>query len=379
MGSINITLTDGYAMPLLKSISQIAGEDDPQYKITPSGFTKMLLKDNRTIRDARVLQLNLPTGQQRRIFIKYQNRYSVNAVEEQDNCDIDVVPSYLESELVAPRVAKLGIYISFADLQQFQEDAIATVELGKPATKFMQEHVYSIMRAANAIISKIDQRLLGDIVWGNNAAYSLSNAAQTININRNAMVNDLNTGLAQLLTDAYTNEMWGDLQIMGSGLFQNYEFQKVAAGLSASGVDVSKFTGYEWFGDLNAASVLGQNMVGVFSAGAVGFVDLNQFIGQFSGELGISTLFQMALPVATGQNDGTVPMVTFDAQLKPIDCPTVLLNGYGDQVTYDKGYALFITKNYGLWQIPSDAYGSDDRLNGVNGSLLYTIENVDAD
>jgi hypothetical protein len=366
-------MANGYAPNLLKSISELAGQDDPQFKITPSGFLKMLLAAN-AVRGARVLELSLPSGQKRQVFVKYAQRDSINSVQETDNCDIDVTPLYLESELTAPRVAKKGIYISFEDLRKFQEDAIRTVAIGQPSTKLMQEHVSAIMRAANSILGRIDTRLIGDVVWGVNVV-TASNAAQTININKNANQNDLTSGLTKILADAFENEMWGSLDIVGSGLFNNYELQKIAAVAAMNGVDVSKFSGYQFWADLYAKAGWGTNQIGVFNRGSIGFVDLNKFVGSFSGPLGVSTLFQASLPVATNQNDGTVNGMTFDMQLKPIDCPTVLLNGYGEETSYDKGYALFITKNYGLWQIPSDAYRSDDRLDGANGSLRMTITN----
>ena len=367
-------MANGYAPNLLKSISELAGQDDPQFKITPSGFLKMLLAAN-AVRGAKVLELNLPSGQKRQVFVKYAQRDSLNSVQETDNCDIDVSPAYSESELTAPRVAKKGIYLSFEDLRKFTDDAIKSVAIGQPSTKFMQEHVAAIMRAANSIIGKIDTRLIGDVSFGNNVTTG-SNAAVTVNISKDATINDLTTGITKILSDAFENEMWGSVDIVGSGLFNSNEIQKMAATAALNGVDVSKFTGYQFWADLYAKAGWGTNQIAVFNRGSIGFVDLNKFIGSFAGQLGVSTLFQAALPVATNQNDGTVDAMTFDMQLKPIDCPTTLLNGYGEETSYDKGYALFITKNYGLWQIPSDAYRSDDRLTGVNGSLRYTITNT---
>lgn len=368
-------MSNGFAPYLLKSINELAGDDDPQFKITPTGFLKMLLSAN-SVRGARALELSTPQGQKRQVFVKYQQRYPLSAVQENDNCDIDVSPQYLESELQNARIAKLGIYISFADLRRFMDDAVETVKAGNPSTPFMRELVQSIMTAANAIVGKMDQRLLGDVTWGVNAVTG-NNSAVTVNINKDATKNDLESGITKILADAFENEMWGNLQIVGSGLFKNYELQKLASVASLNGVDVSRFTGYQFYGDLyaKASSKFGTNQVGVFSQGSIGFVDLNKYIGAFAGQLGVSQLFQMSLPVATGQNDGTVDSLTFDVQLKPIDCPTTLLNGEGEEVTYDKGYALYISKNYGLWQVPADAYNAADRLSGVNGALRYLITN----
>jgi hypothetical protein len=69
-------------------------------------------------------------------------------------------------------------------------------------------------------------------------------------------------------------------------------------------------------------------------------------------------------------------MMTFDIQIKELDCPTELANSYGDLSTYDRGYAVILSKRYGLFQIPSDAYSTADRLDGVNGALNYEVTNV---
>lgn len=363
----------GYAPYLLKTLSEFAGVDDPEYKLTPTGFLKMLLASN-AIRGINVLKTNTPQGQIRQVQVKYRQRATMGVIKESDDCDIDLVQPYLESTLVAPRIAKVGIYVSYDELRRYVEDAIRQESLGQPATTLMKEHVDRIMSAANAILGFIDTKLLNDVDWGVNKTTG-STAKKFVNLNKDATVNGLNQGLAELLNDAFENEMWGSLQIVGSGLFNNFQISKVAAVAALNGIDVSKFTGYNWFPDLYTSGTWGTNHIGIFSQGAIGFADIDKFLPPFAGQLGVSTLFRASLPVMGNQNDGTVNGMTFDMQLKPIDCPTVLLNGYGEETTYDKGFALFITKNYGLWQVPTDAYSSLDRLAGVNGSLQYEVTN----
>lgn len=368
-------MATGFAPYLLKSINELTGQDNPEFKITPTGFLKTLLQSN-AVRGARVLDLNLANGQRRQVYVKYQGRYPLSAVVTTDNCDIDITPAYSEVELTATNVAKIGIYIPFADLRRYMEEAVQTVAIGQPSTSFMREFLESIYRAANAMLNRIDTTLLTAVTWGNNATTG-NNAAVTVNINDDSSVNNLTEGLTKILADAFENEMWGTLQLVGSGLFNNFQIQKMAATAAQNGIDVTKFTGYNWNPDLYAASNVnwGTNVIGLFSQGAIGFVDLNKYLGAFAGQLGVSTLFQAALPVQTNQNDGTVNMMTFDFQLKPIDCPTELLDHYGQATSYDKGYALFITKNYGLFQEPV-TYNAADRLAGNNGALKYVITNT---
>lgn len=367
-------MATGFCPYLLKSMNEVAGADNPEFKITVTGFLKTLLKSN-AVRGARVLDLNLGNGQKRQVFIKYQPRYPQSAVVEVDNCDIDVIPAYSEMELLAPRVAKTGIYISIEDLRKYCEDAVQTVQIGQPSTSFMREFLSSVMRAANALIGTIDRRLLTDTVWGINQVTGV-NTTTTVNINVAPGTNNVLTeGVTKILADAFANEMCGDLQIVGSGLFNNYNIQQIAACCAGNGVDTSKFTSYNWNPDLYASAIWGANQIGIFSQGAIGFVDLNKFIGAFAIQLGTSTLFQATIPTNTACNDGTAEMLTFDMQLKPIECPTELLNHYGEVTSYDKGWALFISKNYGLFQLPGTMYDASDRLTGNNGSLRYTITN----
>lgn len=366
----------GYAPYLLKSLAEFTGADDPEYKLTATGFLKMLLASN-AVRGVNVLKTSLPTGQRRTVQIKYRPRATEGIVKESDDCDIDYVPAYNETTLSIPRVAKTGIYVSFEDLRLYMADAIQSVAVGKPSTTLMKEHVERVMSAANAILGHIDGKLLGDITWGTNVVTGL-NTATTLNINKDATKFDVNTGIGKLMGDADSNEMFGKRHIVGSGLFNNYQRQLIGAGLGQNGVNNAQFESeYQWYLDLfaSASSNLGANQIGVFDLGAIGFADIDKFVGSFSGMLGVSELFQAQIPVIGSQNDGTINGMTFDMQLKPIDCPTSLLNAYGEETTYDKGYALFITKNYGLFQVPSDSYSVLDRLNGANGALRYTVTN----
>jgi hypothetical protein len=72
--------------------------------------------------------------------------------------------------------------------------------------------------------------------------------------------------------------------------------------------------------------------------------------------------------------DGMLGMLNIDFQLKEIDCPQETTVGY-EETTLGAGYSLIMSKRFALWQVPSDAYQSTDRLTGNNGSLRYTATN----
>jgi hypothetical protein len=371
-------LGPNYAPFLLQHLKSLIGINAPETKITPTGFTKMLLENTPKlqVKPSEVLRLNESDGHIKQIRLSYLKRITPDLIQTDDDCENDLIPVYNDMVLEAPHFAKYSFWISDDTIARYMADASRTVAQGQPATPLMQEHLTTLMTVVNGIVGKIDQTLLEDVTWGVNQVTGV-NAATTININKNATVNDLETGFAKLLSDAAENEIAGDLLMAGSGLFNNFMLQKPFSGMNQAGVNQSAATGYKWYFDVYAksASTFGTNQVGVFAPGTIGFVDLQKYIAFRSGQKGTSFFFQIPLPVATGQGDGTAEMMIFDAQLKYIDCPTTLYNGYSN-VTVNRGWQLIISKNYGLFQQPTDGYTSGDRLTGNNGALRYTFTNT---
>lgn len=363
-------MATGFAPYLLKSLTALAGNNYPGVKITPAGMLAMLL-ENSNVAEAKLTNAQ---GHQKTAKVKYKVRQTDATVQEDDNCDIDFTPAYKEGDMTAVRFAKTGFHISMDTISKYMEEASNPVNMGNPSARVLTEIADSVAHAANSIITKIDKRLLGDVTWGTNVV-SGSNAAVTLNLPLNSTNNSLAAGYAKLLNDAFENEFSGNLLIVGAGKFNAHELQKAAniIGQAQNGIDVSRFTGYKWYADLHSTSSWTTDQIGVFAPGSIHFVDFQKYVGFQAGKIGTSTFFQITLPVNYGNGE---IMMTFDAQLKELDCPTTLLNGYGEEGTYDRGYALFLSKRYGLFQIPSDAYASDDRLTGVNGALRYAVTNT---
>ncbi len=363
-------MANGFAPYLLKSLNGLAAINYPGTKITPAGFTAMLL-ENSDVVDAK---LTNQQGHQKTAKVKYKVRQTDSTVQENDNCDIDFTPAYLESDMTATRFAKTGFHISMETISKYMEEASNPENIGNPSARVMTEVANSIAHAANSIITKVDKRLLADVTWGTNVV-SGTNAAVTLNLPLDSTQNSLAAGYAKLLSDAFENEFSGNLLIVGSGNFNAHELQKQAGYIAQAqnGIDVSRFNGYKFYPDLHAKTSWAANRIGVFAPGSIHLVDFQKYVGFQSGKIGNSTFFQITLPVNYGMGE---TMMTFDAQLKELDCPTELLDGYGEAATYDRGYALFLSKRYGLFQIPADAYLSDDRLTGVNGALRYDVTNT---
>lgn len=358
----------GFAPYLLKDLKALAGINYPGTKITPAGFLQFLL-DTSNIQGAK---LTNEAGHQLTAKVKYLQRISPGLVAENDTCDIDFVAAYREADITAVRTAKIGFYMSNETVSKYMNESSNSATIGNPATSTIQQIVTQLAHTANAIIGKIDQRLLGDVNWGKNVVYG-DDAVHDLNINKDATVNDLDSGYAKLLNDAYENEFFGQVSIVGSGFMNMLELAKSANAISANqaGVDISRFTGYKWYPDLYAKSSTnwGGNDIGVFAPGSIHFVDFQRYVGFRAGRLANSTFFQITLDV-----NGT-PM-TFDAQLRELDCPTAILDVYGQSGNYSEGYVLYLKKTYGLFQIPDDAYSTSDRLTGVNGSIHYNVTNI---
>lgn len=360
-------MATGFAPYILKSLKALAGQNYPGTKITAPGFLQLLL-ENSNIQDAK---LTNEAGHQMTAKVKYKQRISPSLVSETDNCDIDFVPAYREADITAVRTAKLGFYISLETVSKYMEEASRATIIGNSGTRTINEIADQIAHTANAVIGKVDQKLLGDVDWGKNVVYS-DDAVHNLNLNKDASVNNLDSGYAKLLNDAFENEFYGNLLIAGSGKFNQMELMRMAGAIGANqaGIDVSKFTGYKFYPDLHAKSSVnwGGDDIGVFAPGSIHFVDFDKYKGFRAGKIGNSTFFQITLDV-----NGT-PM-TFDAQLRELDCPTQVLDVYGAAGSYDVGYVLYLRKIYGLFQTPSDAFATSDRLTGVNGAIHYNITN----
>lgn len=362
-------MANGFAPYLLKSLRALAGINYPGIKLTPAGMSAMLLQ-NSAVSDT---QLVNAAGHKKTIKFKYKVRQNPSIVQEEDNCDIDFTPTYDEAEITAPRIAKLGFHLSAATVARYLEEASNPASIGNPSVRVIAEVADSIAHCANAIIGKIDQRLLGDVTWGTNVVEG-NNAATALNIGKDQTKYNLEGGFAKLLNDAFENEFAGKLLIVGSGLLNAHELVKLQNALSAAqnGVDLSRFSGYQFYPDLNAKTSWGTNQIGVFAPGSIHLVEANEYQGFRQGKIANSINFQITLPVNYGLGE---TMMTFDAKLKELDCKTVLLNGYGEEVEYDEGYALILKKTYGLFQLPSGTFSADDSLTGVNGALRYEVTN----
>jgi hypothetical protein len=369
----------GYAPYLLQHLKVVAADNAPETKVTPTGFLKLLLENNPLlkIQDFEKLRLSNGEGNIRQVQLKYLQRALTSQTSTSDDCDNDLIPAYAETTLTAVTFRKISFYISDQDIALYEEQAAKTVALGLPPTDFMQEHLTTLMSLVNGLVGAINKDLIGRVVFGTNITTGLSTAT-TLNIPQDATKHNLLQGIGKLLSDAQDNEFSGTPLLSGGGLFNTFMSEKGFSSTGFNGINNAQaLQQIKWYYDnytQAASGAWGADKIGMFSKGSIGFVDLQKYIGFRAGTKGISTFFQVSLPVMSPQNDGTADLMTFDAQLRYIDCPTEISTGYST-VTVNRGWQLIISKNYDLFQLPSDAYQTGDILQGNNGALLYNITN----
>lgn len=375
-------MANGFCPSILAQLQDITACNTPSMKVTPAGFTRMLLENRPALE---LLQLSEGNGHVRNVRYKYKKRIVPSQTSTTDDCSVGYIPRWLEAELATTNFRKIAFFIDDATMAQYCSDASATVMVGQPATELMQEFMRDIMNSANGLIGAINQDLLAlqAVKFGRNVATG-TNAAQSVNIPKDATQYDLNTGITKILADAMENEFCGTINIVGSGIMNNFSIQQLVSCCNAAGVDMSRFSGFNWYHDLYAKQAWGTNQVGVFSDGSVGLIDIINYQGFRAGNKGVSTFFTMPLPIECPNCNGGYDGLVFDAQLKYFDCPQELATDCDGDIPISRGYALILSKTFGLFNIPQDAYQNEsaysvdcgtDRLSGNNGTLRYTITN----
>lgn len=355
----------GIVNALLVNINLIAGMNDPQLKVTPSGFLKMLLENN-----AFTEVKNLPdilSGQDRQIKVRYMQRGLESEVSDRDDCETPITAEWKEATISNPLYSKIGIFISDEQMRKYEAEATQTLAVGTPSAPLMMGLYETLVTKINGLIQKIDSNLVSAQAskFGGNAAYASGGtnptAAQTIKLGKTAELND---GYVKLILDAQANEVSDNLLVVGNGLVNAFDaYNRLKTGTDMNGIGA---LGLNTYNDPKTATLWGANHFGVFAKGSVGLVDFNKNVGSYAGMKGGSYFFTLPVPVQLA--NGELSALTFDCQLKYEDCPVYSPEG---QKIADRGWKLIVSKHYGLFNLPTDAYSSSDVLAGVNGSFHY--------
>lgn len=369
----------GFVPGLLNHLKMATAQSYPGTKVTSPGYLHMLLADDSP--GVKVVNEGWDgdDGHFREMKIKYRNRGVEANTSEDDNCDVDVIPVHKEADVSLRFYRQIAIQLDDATIARYEKEASTTVNVGKPATPLMNELLGAIYEQLQGLFQAIDGDLAGvqAVNFGKNARTG-SAAASSININKQGTVNDLTDGLGRILADLVENEINGRPIIVGSGLFNNFDVQKMMLSANQAGINISAFP-YDFFYDKKTATAWGSNKIGVFEKGAVKLLRRNRYLGDFGGPRPGGYLFTFT-PNLVDQFGKSLGKFRLDGQLKYYDCPTTIqVNSYGGTRTVGKGWVFIASAYYDQFNIPSDAYDSTDALTGNNGSLLYTITNTCSD
>lgn len=364
-------MSNGFAPYLLQHIQEATKGATPQFKIQPPGFSNLLFSQSPG--SLKVMGAN---GHKKTVKVKYRQRYTKDFTDTSASCDNVNVPVWKEAEVSVGSYRQIALHFEDETIAQYIEDASAMSTVGAPPTALMAEILDAISSAADAILDGMDYDLLtlAAAVIGVNRRTGDANAA-TINIALDTTNNPLANGVTQILTDYKRNLMSGRPQVVGSGLFHNWMLNQPAKVADQSGVDTRiQSANFDFFYDENAASLLGTNRILVYEPNAIQIVEYMKYTGFKAGaKPGASTFMVMPLPLIS---NGEIIPVKFDVQVKYNDCQETFTDAYyGTQLTLEKGWNVIISKDYGLFSVPSDAYRAGDALAGNRGSLYYVITN----
>jgi hypothetical protein len=213
----------GIVGALLMTISALAGQNDPQYKVTPVGFLQMLLEHGSTTNIANMEDLR--KGLTREIQIRYMQRGISDDVTDVDDCEAPITAAWRTTNLGAALYSKIGIHIDDSLLRQLEEAAAQPVTIGSPSTAVTMALYQTILTQLNGLIQKIDKNLLSAqaTAWGINAVTGSANP-QTINFTNEPTMTD---GVVKLISDYQFNEIAGTPQIVGNGIVTNYDINNM--------------------------------------------------------------------------------------------------------------------------------------------------------
>jgi hypothetical protein len=363
---------NGIAPYLLNDLKSAVDMSYPGSKVDLKGFLAMLTSGP----GAQPIQQNTLTGNKKTVTFWYRQRPTLSMTDTAAACDQLLTPARLETTVSVANVRQIAYHLTDELVASYTEEAAQRmanpgVPFSGGATNEMMDIIYS---ACNALLTGINRDLMGLLTWGKNKV-SGSNAAVTLNIPQ-TLAQNLGVGMPKLLSDYKMNNLMGTPNIVGAGLMYNYILTQPYKATDSIGMNSQIATaGVNFFPDQDFASVVGTDNIGVFEPGSIQLVEYLEYTGFKAGvKPGDSEFGVLVLP-ATDTAGNIIP-VKVDFQLRYLPCATTLYDAYsGNSTSFAKGWSLILKKNFGLFQLPSDAYRNDDGNIAVNGSLRYNVTN----
>ncbi len=347
----------GIAQDIVKNITMVAGLNDPQYKISPTGALKAVLENNAVKEISNLARLQ--AGEDRVIKVRAMQRGIEADVTTDDDCETTITPLFIEHEITKTLFKKIGILITEPVMRTFEEQAKAGFQVnGVPVPSILYE---MILTKVNGLIQSIDRSILTAIEAGKGVnVVTGNNVAVPVNFS-STLTND--DGYVRLLTDAEANEVNGELMLIGSGVLRSFDIlNKLKTAADSNGFGA---VDYKVYNDPKANTVWGANEFFAVQEGSLGMADWQKYAGFYAGEKGGSMFFTVPIPVQL--DNGELTSLVLDAQLKYYDCP-IIDDG---EVIAPRGWILLLSKSYGVYTAPATLYQAGDVLQAVNGIFHY--------
>jgi hypothetical protein len=365
-------MANGFSLGLLQMMKEVTKSATPAYKLDPYGFLASLY----TAHSPGSIKVDSYDGHFKTVKVKKKKRLTVSDTSTSLSCAMGAPIPYTEDTVSVANVRQVAFSLSDETVAAFDAYAsqLQLVPGMAPENPLMFEMLDSMMVAANAILQGVNEDLVALAVAnvGKNIVTGVTTATP-LNITNDATKNYLSAGITQLMSEFKQNRFSGRPIIVGSGLMYNWFLQAGAStGSSFTGLDTRvQAAGMDFFLDYtmgNAIEGNGNDIV-VYEKDAIQIVEYMKYQGFKAGaKPGASIFGTITLPMPNA--DGTLVPIKFDYQLRYNDCAVT-----EGETTFEKGYNMILSKNFGLYTIPTDAYKSSDVLTGNRGSLAYEVTN----
>lgn len=371
-------MPNGYCPAIVTQIGAVAGGNAPGTHLAPAGFLKMLFCCQNS--SVSPINANNENGHTRPMTVVYRKRPTVSLVRDTDTCDIDGIPNRDEWTIPGLLHREVSFFISDKEISKYCQEASAPAAIGgvRP-TGFMQEHLRTYFDYAAILLQSVNTALvsLQSTKFGENLI-DHSALGRVVNINRSGADFALDDGMVAFLAEIKENEICDTPCLVGGGLIERYDMARLLQCCTAAGINVAQLPFPQLFPDRDTQTLWGANSFGVFAKGSVKFLSADKYVGDFAGEKGNSTFFNVAFPVQEFECADMAQCLrdlSIDVQVRYIDCPTeILVNGTPQ--TVNRGWQVILSKEFGLWTQPTTGYADGDPLEGTNGTLKYYATNV---
>jgi len=350
----------GACMALGKATISTFGMQDPRYVASPMGFLRMLLAHNWVTNPSNLA--GVQAGKVRNLEVSYYPRGLESEITDVDDCES--TPAGQQTFNMGPSMfRKTGIWLGLEELQTLCDMAEGNVSIdgaGFPTELYerMVGRINVMLESINKAILLAQKTKFGvNFNTGSNAPTNLEVSLDKVYLDR---------GYTKLLADLEDNLIPNGYGIVGSGIIRNlFLATTMKTGANMDGMDYRLGLGGNFFYDRPSMTAWGENQFGAFAPNSVKFIDVPRYVAPtLSGLQGTSFFFQLPIPMDFGNGQYTMNL---DAQLKFFDCPTDL----GDGNVQDRGWALMLSKTFGLFTAPT-LFKEGDPMHGTNGTLLYT-------